>query len=176
MIESGHGYGRWHFVCNSLSSELPVLLLAPGAIQYSISHHTAVVRSALTLILMLPINHPSQIPCYGEHSQHFSDPFHIQMLFTSTPCASSLHQNSNPVLVLQPQSSHVEHSMLLSVRRICAAVGAAGRAAGAEMPGSCKSRWYLVINEVLKMRCKRLNSLFQLLGPYVYGITYLCFN
>ena len=39
-----------------------------------------------------------------------------------------------------------------------------------------KNRWYLVINEVLKMRYKRLNCPSQLLGPYVCENIYLCFN
>lgn len=96
LIESGHDYGKWHFVCTSLSSELPVPLLAPSAVQYPISCHTAGVCSALTPILMLP--HPGA-PVTGNTVSVF------QSLFTSAPWASSLHQNSNAVLVLQPQSS-----------------------------------------------------------------------
>lgn len=42
-------------------------------------------------------------------------------------------------------------------------------AAVAKALGSFKNRRYLVINEVLKMRYKRLNVLSHLLGPYVLG-------
>lgn len=154
MIESGHDYGKWHFVCTSLSSELPVPLLAPSAVQYPISCHTAGVCSALTPILMLP--HQSPIPeplLQGTQSAFFR-------------AFSHLHHGPHPYtrtamlcLCFSPSPHAWQHNTLLSARQICAAVGAAGRAAVAEAPGSCKSRWYLVINGVLKMRYKRLNSL-----------------
>lgn len=105
-------------------------------------------------------------------------------LLTSAPCALLLQRRGNPEVARWAGLLQMAAQCpAASARGLChrrdeslQSPPAAGQAVATEAPRSFKNRWYLVINEVLKMRYKRLNCLSQLLGPYVYENIYLCFN
>lgn len=98
-------------------------------------------------------------------------------LTTSALCTRFFREEGNAQAALEPGCCRWQQNVLPRAQRqllspawwILPSPPAVGEAAVAEAPGSFKNRGYLVINEVLKMRYKRLNVLSHLLGPYVLG-------